>query len=294
MSDEENSDNIAQQQQLAVRSKKVKHEEIIGETLAIDMIKPTYDLQLHQTCTAVEKEAFSLKIVSDDKEIKTLAKRKKLDKIFRSFKEGEDECKLEICRTMYADFPLEVCRVVSKLHCVITARRVKKEVTQQPSNNIIIADTLCMNDLEVALKKIDKPPRILVNGEVVHEEKKSSQYLQVTGVVQDKKRSKSPVSNDSESNKGEDNEIFYTCPQIDEFYSSSKEESKQKQHIVTVWEESFEIEDFSTNGTTLNGVKLAKGVKHTIKNGDEIGIVVLTDDKQQGVLKLGYLFRDAN
>lgn len=198
-----------------LRTKKVKHEEI-ADILAIDMIKATYDLQAFAS-----KEAFSLKIVSDDKEIKSLAKRKKLDKIFCSYKNA-NECKLEICRSMYADYPLEVCRVVSKLHCVITAKCVKKEVSRSVNVDCIIADTLCMNELDLAL------PRILVNGKEVHEEKKSSQFLQV-GRLDLKKRSKSPVSNDSESNKGDDNEIFYTCPQIEDFNNSdSKEESKQK------------------------------------------------------------------
>lgn len=250
---------------LVARPKKVKHAEIIAETLAIDMIKATYDMQ---ACASTE--AFSLKIVSDDKEIKSLAKRKKLDKIFCSYKNA-NECKLEICRSMYADFPLDVCRVVSKLHCVITAKRVKKEVSRSVNVDCIIADTLCMNELDLAL------PRILVNGKEVQEEKKSSgQFLEVGGLDL-KKRSKSPVSNDSESNKGDDNEIFYTCPQIEDFNNSdSKEESKQK--TITVWEETFEIEDFSTNGTTLNGIKLVKGEKRALKNGDELGIVVLTAD----------------
>jgi pSer/pThr/pTyr-binding forkhead associated (FHA) protein len=64
---------------------------------------------------------------------------------------------------------------------------------------------------------------------------------------------------------------------------------------VFVWEESFTIEDFSTNGTTLNGIKLVKGEKKELKNGDEIGIVVINDEKTgKGVLKVGYIFRDTN
>ena len=46
-----------------------------------------------------------------------------------------------------------------------------------------------------------------------------------------------------------------------------------------IYEETFEIEDFSTNGTYLNGRKLQKGVKTKLKNNDEIGIVVIIDEQ---------------
>jgi hypothetical protein len=72
---------------------------------------------------------------------------------------------------MFADFPLDVCRVVSKTHCIISAKREKKEVKVVPSSSkqqdIIIADTLCMNDLQVALAVKASKPRIMVNGELV-------------------------------------------------------------------------------------------------------------------------------
>ena len=47
-------------------------------------------------------------------------------------------------------------------------------------------------------------------------------------------------------------------------------------------EEVFEIEDFSTNGTYLNGQKMKKGLKVKIKNGDEIGIIVSIDEPKSG------------
>ena len=58
------------------------------------------------------------------------------------------------------------------------------------------------------------------------------------------------------------------------------------------FEEIFEIEDMSSNGTFLNGVKLQRGVKTVIRDGDEIGVVVMFEEERK-VMKLGYIFRDA-
>ena len=70
----------------------------------------------------------------------------------------------------------------------------------------------------------------------------------------------------SEKSSQLSDDIFYTCPQIEE---------KAKQYE---YEETYEIEDFSTNGTCLNGVKIEKGKRIPIKNNDEIGIVVRVPD----------------
>jgi pSer/pThr/pTyr-binding forkhead associated (FHA) protein len=59
------------------------------------------------------------------------------------------------------------------------------------------------------------------------------------------------------------------------------------------YEESFELEDFSTNGTYLNGTKLVKGTKYALKNNDEIGIVVVVNENSYHAM-LGYIFRDSN
>lgn len=55
--------------------------------------------------------------------------------------------------------------------------------------------------------------------------------------------------NSSDLNSGD--EIFYTCPNFEE---------PSEQNILE-WEEIFEIEDLSTNGTYLNEVKLQKNKK---------------------------------
>lgn len=64
----------------------------------------------------------------------------------------------------------------------------------------------------------------------------------------------------------------------------------------------YELEDFSTNGTFLNGVKIEKGKRIKIKNNDEIGIVVRANEsvdescennKETNRLELGYIFRDS-
>lgn len=64
------------------RNKKLKvnaQEGLIMETLAIDMIQPTMQIAQPQTS---EGEAFSIKVVCDQKAVKQLAKTLKLDKIF--------------------------------------------------------------------------------------------------------------------------------------------------------------------------------------------------------------------
>lgn len=63
--------------------------------------------------------------------------------------------------------------------------------------------------------------------------------------------------------------------------SSTKEDSSPDSPPTIVsytYEEVFTIEDFSTNGTYLNGKRLNKGEQVPIKNNDEIGIVVVIDE----------------
>jgi len=61
----------------------------------------------------------------------------------------------------------------------------------------------------------------------------------------------------------------------------------------------FEIEDFSSNGTYLNGKRLQKNKKSVLKNDDLIGIVVKMNEKQKGKaaeqeMWIGFQFRDAH
>jgi hypothetical protein len=68
-------------------------------------------------------EAFSLKLICDDKTLKRAAKQHKLDKIFVSWPAGQQECKIDITRVMLQALGQEVYALVSKNHCVITASR---------------------------------------------------------------------------------------------------------------------------------------------------------------------------
>jgi len=56
----------------------------------------------------------------------------------------------------------------------------------------------------------------------------------------------------------------------------------------------FEIEDLSSNGTYVNGVRIEKGKKVRIKNGDEIGVVIIKNEIDEIEVELTYIFRDAN
>ena len=96
-------------------------------------------------------------------------------------------------------------------------------------------------------------------------------------------------SQNSENNTNDD--IFYSFPMWEE----SKVAGINDNYTIQ-YEEVFEIEDFSTNGTYLNGKKLEKGIRTAIKNNDEIGIVVILDEplKKEGILMLGYIFRDSH
>ena len=58
---------------------------------------------------------------------------------------------------------------------------------------------------------------------------------------------------------------------------------------------SYEIEDFSTYGTFLNGSRLPKNTKTSIKNDDEIAIVINPNALAGGKVevRLSYIFQDA-
>ena len=80
---------------------------------------------------------------------------------------------------MFQKFPPEIYSVVSKNHCVITAKRKRVPIivtlaVPKPARPDMIAETLCMNDLKENLpvysentSKRKKNPRIMVNGEKV-------------------------------------------------------------------------------------------------------------------------------
>lgn len=135
----------------------------------MDMIKPT--LQQGSTDCSSGGEAFSLKVVCEQKAIKKQAKQLKLDKIFAQWGEGKDESKLEITRLMFQKFPPEIYSLVSKSHCIITARRKRVLIAKKAPTPEMIAETLCMNELRDNLpepsKSRKKNPRIMVNGEKV-------------------------------------------------------------------------------------------------------------------------------
>jgi len=174
---------------------------------------------------------------------------------------------------MFQKFPPEIYSLVSKSHCIIKARR-KRVLLVKKAAPEMIAETLCMNELrdnlpEPPKSRKKKNPRIMVNGEKV-----------VDSDIEDKKEAQRFLSVERKSKPSEvEEEVFYTCP----------EETKQYRY-----EEEFEIEDFSTNGTYLNGKRLAKNTPTVIRNNDEIGIVVMQPEKPgtPGQLVLGYIFRD--
>ena len=169
---------------------------------------------------------------------------------------------------MFQKMPPEVTIVISKKHCVIYAKRVRKAIFEE--SKALIAETLCMQDLifNVPSKNKKKNPSIRINGEKVIdsdiEEKKEIElkngskkkksegnYLTVDfpkarSISSQPSQKKKVIFEETKSEKSSQlsDDIFYTCPQIEE--SAKKFE----------YEETYEIEDFSTNGTCLNGVKI--------------------------------------
>ena len=83
---------------------------------------------------------------------------------------------LELGRATFNKFGENIYNKISRKHCVIYARREKKLIEQPNAGHEtkeMIAETLCMNDLYVALpkttsaKKSKKNPSIHINGEKV-------------------------------------------------------------------------------------------------------------------------------
>lgn len=64
---------------------------------------------------------------------------------------------------MFQKMPPEVTIVISKKHCVIYAKRVRKPIHEE--SKAVIAETLCMQDFSSNNKK--KNPSIRINGEKV-------------------------------------------------------------------------------------------------------------------------------
>jgi pSer/pThr/pTyr-binding forkhead associated (FHA) protein len=70
----------------------------------------------------------------------------------------------------------------------------------------------------------------------------------------------SVIREEEKENSSQSDDIFYTCPQIDE--STRKVGLAFSYHVI------YEIEDFSTNGTFLNGERLEKNKRIPLKDGD--------------------------
>ena len=95
----------------------------------------------------------------------------------------------------------------------------------------------------------------------------------------------SVIREEEKENSSQSDDIFYTCPQIDE--STRKVGLAFSYHVI------YEIEDFSTNGTFLNGERLEKNKRIPLKDGDQIGIIGQEEPRESGVkIILGYMFRD--
>lgn len=65
---------------------------------------------------------------------------------------------------MFQKMPPEVTIVISKKHCVIYAKRIRKAIIEE--SKALIAETLCMQDL-IPSKNKKKNPSIRINGEKV-------------------------------------------------------------------------------------------------------------------------------
>ena len=78
------------------------------------------------------------------------------------------EASYEIGRLVFQKMPPEVTIVISKKHCLIYARRIRKLIEETKIAEPFIAETLCMQDLISNLPKANKKnPSIKVNGEKV-------------------------------------------------------------------------------------------------------------------------------
>jgi len=261
---------------------------LIADTLNFDMIKATVGMEDFKNEDAFPSgEAFSVKISVDDKDLKKLSRQHNLAEIFVSWTGKSNECMLEMGRTTFNKLGESIYNKISRKHCVIFATREKRLIESVPlktatESKEMIAETLCMNDLFLALPKggntagkSKKNPSIHVNGEKVfdsdiEEKKEKQQFLSVHSSSKNPflsaKSSKLKVSpsvireEEKENYSSQSDEIFYTCPQIDE--SSRKVGVAYSYHVI------YEIEDFSTNGTFLNGERLEKNKRILLKDGD--------------------------
>jgi hypothetical protein len=122
--------------------------------------------------------------VTEEPKVKKIAKAEKLDKIFANWKPTSNpdimEASYEIGRLVFHKMPPEVTVVISKKHCVLYAKRVRKIIEETKLEDPFIAETLCMLDLMSNLPKPKKNPSIMINGEKVVdsdiEEKKEHKY----------------------------------------------------------------------------------------------------------------------
>jgi len=101
---------------------------LIVETLSYDMIKPTIQMEETKKQEFPIGEAFSVKMETEDKQIKKLAKQNNLYEIFINWDGKSSECSFEINRLMFSKFGPEVFQVISKKHCVVSARRERRLV----------------------------------------------------------------------------------------------------------------------------------------------------------------------
>lgn len=165
---------------------------LIADTLNFDMIKATVAMEdFKNDDTFPNGEAFSVKINVDDKDLKKLSRQHNLAEIFVSWTGKSNECMLEMGRATFNKLGESIYNKISRKHCVIFATREKKLIESVPlktatESKEMIAETLCMNDLYLALPKgsntvakSKKNPSIHVNGKKVFdsdiEEKKEKQ-----------------------------------------------------------------------------------------------------------------------
>jgi hypothetical protein len=121
--------------------------------------------------------AFSLKFIGD-KEYKLCAKKGDIEDIYVTWKNG----RVDIGRELFIhEFPKEVSGYISKCHCIITARRVKKSLNQvevpfpkmqtKPSTelspNISLMNELSIDKKDSPKKSKKKNPSIKLNGEKI-------------------------------------------------------------------------------------------------------------------------------
>ena len=126
---------------------------------------------------------------------------------------------------MFQKMPPEVTIVISKKHCVIYAKRVRKPIFEE--SKALIAETLCMQDFQSNIKK--KNPSIRINGEKV-----------IDSDIEEKKEIE--LKNGSKKKKSEGNYLTVDFPKA---RSISSQPSQKKKVIVeeTKSEKSSQLSD---------------------------------------------------